>query len=67
METTPVNIRFPDALLAELDAWRAAQPVAPSRTATILEAVRRLIGCWDKPNSEDGWSPRKLNKQGGSK
>jgi hypothetical protein len=34
-----INVRFPPADLAEIDAWIEAQPDAPSRP----EAIRRLV------------------------
>jgi metal-responsive CopG/Arc/MetJ family transcriptional regulator len=39
----PVNTTIPPDLLAELDAWIAAQPVPPSRSAVIVAALRQFL------------------------
>lgn len=43
----PVNTTLPPDLLSELDAWIAAQPVPPSRSAVIVAALRQFLARQD--------------------
>jgi hypothetical protein len=48
MATKKYDFRFSDEFIAELDAWREAQPVAPSRSEVIRVAVERFIRSIDQ-------------------
>lgn len=38
-----IGLKLPPTLVRELDDWCASQPVRPTRTAAIEEAIRRLV------------------------
>jgi hypothetical protein len=42
-QTTNVNARMPVDLITELDRWIERQRVRPTRTAVLIEALRRFL------------------------
>jgi hypothetical protein len=52
MATKKYDFRFSDEFIAELDAWRNAQLVAPSRSDVIRVAVERFIRSTDQGQSK---------------
>lgn len=47
----PTNVTLPPDLLEKLDDWRARQVVEPSRSAVIVEALRRFLAEQDRPDA----------------
>jgi hypothetical protein len=47
--TSPISMRFEVGWLAALDAWRAAQPVPPSRAAAFRAGVDMLMRTHSAP------------------
>lgn len=42
-QNTPISLRVPNDLLAELDEYRAGQDYPPERSAVIIRALRKFL------------------------